>query len=101
MGLVMWECLGAAHVDPKSTLRRLTTRELSMLVAHLEAGLEDVEKFAVVRMIRVEMLHRHGSLVGDWSFVRNGSDIKVHYSMSTNKVMQSHHQIETSGMAFA
>lgn len=102
MGLVMWECLGATHVDPKATLRKLSLPELSSLIANIETELDDVERFAVVQMIRVERMYRQGLTEGDWTFTRNGNGhVNVRYSMQSEKLTKSFHSMQPTGWASA
>jgi hypothetical protein len=97
MQLVTWECLNNLLVDPKLILRQISLGDLSILHTNVTVGdTASIERFVVVKMIKVELLYRMGKLKGDWTYLRLGEKINLRYTMDEGDLVSQFHQVDSA-----
>jgi len=78
--LVAWELLGAEGVDPKHLLRSLSLQDLVIIQANINKQTDRMRKFITVQMVEIELLYRHGFILGDWAFKKDATCVHLKYA---------------------
>jgi hypothetical protein len=86
--LVAWELFGIEEVNPKNLLRQVSLADLTELRTNLGAHEQSEESISAL-LVEVEVLYRHGHLVGDWEAIREGEKLTLKYSMNARYTCHS------------
>jgi hypothetical protein len=97
MQLVTWECLDNQSVCPKLALRQLSLPALSVAYVNIENWDANIEsRFAVAKMVKVEMMYRMGKLVGDWTYLRLEKKINLRYTPAKGEAISGFHDVNSA-----
>lgn len=79
MQVVAWEMLGREDFDPKVLLRQVPLADLSVVEANIVEKIDGAKDFITIQMVELEMLYRQGRLIGDWSYSRCQTSVRLSF----------------------